>query len=137
MTALMNYRWPGNVRELQHAVERAVIMAHGPSIRVRELPPEVTQKSRHRAGDDTLDLQEQERVMIERALARFRRQSPASRGGAENQYRDALAEDEAVRPFILKSSFDSKRSPPPHSPIARSAGGKPAADRWPTTCDSS
>jgi transcriptional regulator with PAS, ATPase and Fis domain len=71
MTALMNYRWPGNVRELQHAVERAVILAHGPSIRVRELPPEVTQKTRHRPGDDTLDLQEQERVMIERALDKF------------------------------------------------------------------
>jgi DNA-binding NtrC family response regulator len=71
MAALMTYRWPGNVRELQHAVERAVILAHGPSIRVRELPPEVSQKTRHRAGDDTLDLQEQERVMIERALDRF------------------------------------------------------------------
>jgi DNA-binding NtrC family response regulator len=71
MTALTNYRWPGNVRELQHAIERAVIMAHGPSIRVRELPPEVTQKARHRGGDDTLDLQEQERVMIERALEKF------------------------------------------------------------------
>jgi DNA-binding NtrC family response regulator len=71
MTALMNYRWPGNVRELQHAVERAVILAHGPSIRVRELPPEVTQKARHRPGDDTLDLQEQERVMIERALEKY------------------------------------------------------------------
>ncbi len=71
MTALMNYRWPGNVRELGHAVERAVILANGPSIRVRELPPEVTQKARHHAGDDTLDLQEQERVMIERALERF------------------------------------------------------------------
>jgi transcriptional regulator with PAS, ATPase and Fis domain len=71
MTALMNYRWPGNVRELQHAVERAVILAHGPSIRVRELPPEVTQKTRQRPGDDTLDLQEQERVMIERALEKF------------------------------------------------------------------
>jgi transcriptional regulator with PAS, ATPase and Fis domain len=71
MTALMNYRWPGNVRELQHAIERAVIMAHGPSIRVRELPPEVTNKTRHRAGGDTLDLQEQERVMIERALEKF------------------------------------------------------------------
>lgn len=67
----MNYRWPGNVRELQHAIERAVIMAHGPSIRLRELPPELTQKTRHRAGDDTLDLQEQERVMIERALEKF------------------------------------------------------------------
>jgi DNA-binding NtrC family response regulator len=71
MSALMNYRWPGNVRELEHAVERAVILANGPTIRVRELPPEVTQKSAARLGDDTLDLQEQERVMIERALQRF------------------------------------------------------------------
>ena len=71
MTALMNHRWSGNVRELEHAIERAVILANHPNIRVRDLPPEVTQKSRARAGDDTLDLQEQERVMIERALERF------------------------------------------------------------------
>jgi DNA-binding NtrC family response regulator len=71
MTALMNYRWPGNVRELEHAVERAVILANNPNIRVRDLPPEVTQKSRIRSGDDTLDLQQQEQVMIERALERF------------------------------------------------------------------
>jgi DNA-binding NtrC family response regulator/predicted hydrocarbon binding protein len=71
MSALLNYRWPGNVRELEHAVERAVILAHGPTVRVRDLPPEVTQKSRARAGDDTLDLQAQERVSIERALERF------------------------------------------------------------------
>ena len=44
MTALMSYRWPGNVRELEHAIERAVIVGTGPSIRVRELPPEVRQK---------------------------------------------------------------------------------------------
>jgi DNA-binding NtrC family response regulator len=71
MTALMNYTWPGNVRELEHAIERAVILANGPSIRVRDLPPEVTQKARRRVSDDTLDLQEHERVMIERALERF------------------------------------------------------------------
>ena len=71
MSALMNYRWPGNVRELEHAVERAVILANGPTIRLRDLPPEVTQKSRARAGDDTLDLQAQERASIERALERF------------------------------------------------------------------
>jgi transcriptional regulator with PAS, ATPase and Fis domain len=71
MSALMNYGWPGNVRELEHAVERAVILANGPSIRLRELPPELTQKSRARPADDTLDLQEQERRMIERALERF------------------------------------------------------------------
>jgi transcriptional regulator with PAS, ATPase and Fis domain len=71
MSALMNYTWPGNVRELEHAVERAVILANGPSLRVRDLPPEITQKSPRRPGDDTLDLQEQERLSIERALARF------------------------------------------------------------------
>jgi DNA-binding NtrC family response regulator len=82
MTALMNYRWPGNVRELEHAVERAVILATNPNVRVRDLPPEVTQTSRTRAGDDTLDLKEQERVMIERALERF--------GGNRRKAADAL-----------------------------------------------
>jgi DNA-binding NtrC family response regulator len=71
MTALMSYRWPGNVRELEHAVERAVILANNPNIRVRDLPPEITQKPRSRSGDDTLDLQQQEQIMIERALERF------------------------------------------------------------------
>ena len=71
MSALMNYRWPGNVRELEHAVERAVILANAASIRLRDLPPEITQKSRRRPGDDTLDLQQQERESIERALERF------------------------------------------------------------------
>ncbi len=72
MTALMNYGWPGNVRELEHAIERAVILAQGTTVRVRELPPEVTQKPRLRSSHDLLDLQEQERVMITRALERFR-----------------------------------------------------------------
>jgi DNA-binding NtrC family response regulator len=73
MTALMSYRWPGNVRELEHAIERAVIVARGASIRVRELPPEVSQKARQRApDDDSFDLQAQERATIERALERFR-----------------------------------------------------------------
>jgi DNA-binding NtrC family response regulator len=71
MAALMNYRWPGNVRELEHAVERAVILANSPSIRRRDLPPEVTEKARARPGDETLDLHEQERSAIERALERF------------------------------------------------------------------
>lgn len=72
MTALMNYSWPGNVRELEHAIERAVIVARGASIKVRELPPEVLRKTRLRATDDNLDLKDKERVMIERALERYR-----------------------------------------------------------------
>jgi DNA-binding NtrC family response regulator len=72
MTALINYHWPGNVRELEHAIERAVIVARGTSLKVRELPPEIWQKGQLSPGDDSLDLQAQERAMIERALARFR-----------------------------------------------------------------
>jgi DNA-binding NtrC family response regulator/predicted hydrocarbon binding protein len=73
MTALMNYRWPGNVRELEHAIERAVIVAAGTSIKVRELPPEISQKTKTpRHSDDSLDLRAQERALIERALDRFR-----------------------------------------------------------------
>jgi DNA-binding NtrC family response regulator len=72
MTVLMSYNWPGNVRELEHAIERAVIVARGTSIRVRELPPEVSQRNRPSSDDDSFDLQAQERVTIERALERFR-----------------------------------------------------------------
>ncbi len=82
MSALMNHGWPGNVRELEHAVERAVILANGPSLRLRDLPPEVTQKSRRRPGDDTLNLQEQERSSIARALEKF--------GGNRRQAAEAL-----------------------------------------------
>jgi DNA-binding NtrC family response regulator len=82
MTALMNYRWPGNVRELEHAIERAVIVARGETIRPRELPPEISQKPRQRGLDDSLDLHEHERVLIERALERFR--------GNRKQAADAL-----------------------------------------------
>ena len=82
MSAMMNYRWPGNVRELEHAVERAVILANTPSIRRRDLPPEITQKTRLRPGEDTLDLHEQERASIERALERF--------GGSRRKAAEAL-----------------------------------------------
>jgi DNA-binding NtrC family response regulator len=72
MTALMTYQWPGNVRELEHAIERAVIVSSGSSIKMRELPPEVSQKTRPGRSDDSLDLKAQERALIERALDRFR-----------------------------------------------------------------
>jgi DNA-binding NtrC family response regulator len=71
MTALMHYHWPGNVRELEHAIERAVIVARGTSIKLRELPPELWQKTPAQAAGSTLDLHEHEREVIERALRRF------------------------------------------------------------------
>ena len=72
LTAMMRYPWPGNVRELEHAIERAVIVARGTTIRPRDMPPEISQKVHQRVPDDSLDLHEQERAMIARALDRFR-----------------------------------------------------------------
>jgi transcriptional regulator with GAF, ATPase, and Fis domain len=38
LQALRVYRWPGNVRELENVVERAVVLAEGPTVTLRELP---------------------------------------------------------------------------------------------------
>lgn len=37
---LRSYHWPGNVRELENVIERAVILAHGPSLTADLLPME-------------------------------------------------------------------------------------------------
>ncbi len=41
LRALTGYPWPGNVRELENAVERAVAVAKGSAIELRDLPPDV------------------------------------------------------------------------------------------------
>jgi DNA-binding NtrC family response regulator len=48
MMALTSYHWPGNIRELENAVERAMLMSRGGSIRVPDLPPSVGKPA---AGD--------------------------------------------------------------------------------------
>jgi transcriptional regulator with PAS, ATPase and Fis domain len=44
--ALCTYRWPGNVRELERAIERAAALCDGETIRLVDLPPEVTGRYR-------------------------------------------------------------------------------------------
>jgi DNA-binding NtrC family response regulator len=41
LRTLTGYDWPGNVRELENAVERAVAVASGADVELRDLPPEV------------------------------------------------------------------------------------------------
>ena len=47
--ALTAYDWPGNVRELENVIERAVVLADGPSVTVDDLPTEVRRPSRRRS----------------------------------------------------------------------------------------
>jgi transcriptional regulator with PAS, ATPase and Fis domain len=73
---LMAYSWPGNIRELQNAMERSVILADGEMIGEKQLPKEVTMPLalqeialKGTNGSDTLNLDEQERETILKALA--------------------------------------------------------------------
>ena len=68
--ALVTYTWPGNVRELAHAIERAVLLAPGRTIRLEHLPERVKEKDAAKdASDDHLTLAEVEERHIRRALS--------------------------------------------------------------------
>jgi two-component system response regulator AtoC len=69
---LVAYPWPGNVRELVNVVERAVILADGNSIGLRELPDSVVRRPAAPPAGAGLDLrqarQAAETEVIRRAL---------------------------------------------------------------------
>jgi formate hydrogenlyase transcriptional activator len=52
MENLMTYSWPGNIRELQNVIERAVILATGPTLRLdSQLMPISTPTNASEAAD--------------------------------------------------------------------------------------
>ena len=69
MEALLRCSWPGNVRELNHALERAVLMARGPTVTAADLGLQAS------AGDtrglEEMSLEEVEAALIKKTLARF------------------------------------------------------------------
>ena len=69
LQALIRHDWPGNVRALRHAAERAVIMADGERYRIDDFPlPQRSEAASLSMAGDTLNLDQLERQMIERAL---------------------------------------------------------------------
>jgi transcriptional regulator with GAF, ATPase, and Fis domain len=46
--ALLAYDWPGNIRELENVLERAVVLADGPSVTLEDFPIELRQPGRRR-----------------------------------------------------------------------------------------
>ncbi|MBI1940539.1 MAG: sigma-54-dependent Fis family transcriptional regulator [Acidobacteria bacterium] len=68
MRTLLDYSWPGNVRELDHAVERAALLAQGNLIRAGDLGLRESPDGAPRL--DQMSLEEVERVLIQKALAR-------------------------------------------------------------------
>ncbi len=65
MHSLLNYSWPGNIRELRNIVERSVILAQGPTLRIKI--SEYSEDPRPQS-ESILTLQEQEKRHILEAL---------------------------------------------------------------------
>jgi DNA-binding NtrC family response regulator len=68
LEVLQRAPWPGNVRELDHAVERAVLLSDGPRLTLADFNLAVAAGATTRLED--LTLEEVERVLIQKALAR-------------------------------------------------------------------
>ena len=70
MQALLEHAWPGNVRELDHTVERAVLLASEDAVRASHLGLRSASAGASPRLEE-LSLEEVERVLIQKALARF------------------------------------------------------------------
>ena len=69
--ALRRHSWPGNVRELDHIVERAVLMSSGSIVTAFDLALQSTANDQFDAQLEEMSLEEAERLLIKKALARF------------------------------------------------------------------
>ena len=69
MQALLDHPWPGNIRELDHAVERAVLMAQGDTVKAGDLGLRQSREGAPRLED--MSLEDVEFSLIKKALARF------------------------------------------------------------------
>jgi DNA-binding NtrC family response regulator len=82
LDALRQHTWPGNVRELDHVVERALLMSSENVVTAFDLALQSTNDTRLSSRLEELSLEEAERVLITKALARFE--------GNANQAAEAL-----------------------------------------------
>ena len=91
MRRLTDYPWPGNVRELQNVVERAAILADDGVLRVEDADlrvagprsaPQTTTGERTASTGSASGLRDNEKQLIESALAECRGQVSGMRGAA-------------------------------------------------------
>ena len=72
MQAMLDHIWPGNIRELDHAIERAVLLAQGDTVRAGDLALRAGIPTSNAASRfEELTLEEAERLLIQKALTRF------------------------------------------------------------------
>jgi DNA-binding NtrC family response regulator len=70
MQALLEHAWPGNVRELDHAIERAVLMAQGSTVKASDLGLRSTRTEGATRLED-MSLEDVECFLIKKAMSRY------------------------------------------------------------------
>jgi DNA-binding NtrC family response regulator len=76
--ALLAHPWPGNVRELDHAVERGVLLGRGDWVKATDLGLQPPTPAAAPTRLEDLPLEDVERVLIQKALARYGNVSQAA-----------------------------------------------------------
>jgi DNA-binding NtrC family response regulator len=71
LEALRQHSWPGNVRELDHIIERAVLMSSTNTVTAMDLALQTTSDAQISARLEEMSLEDAERLLIKKALARF------------------------------------------------------------------
>jgi DNA-binding NtrC family response regulator len=109
---LQVYAWPGNVRELENVVERAVVLARGETLHIRDLPPHLREGtfSTNAAMDDfgnlsfnaakKLSVQAFERRYLKQVLVR-------TDGNISKASREAGLDRSNFRRILKKHDLDS------------------------------
>ena len=69
MDALLRHPWPGNVRELEHSIERAVLMAPGPTVAAGDLGLRRSQDGAQSL--ENMGLEDVESFLIRKAISRY------------------------------------------------------------------
>ena len=64
LPVILNYGWPGNVRELANVIERAIVMASGGAIRLRDLPDKLREGPREDVSTLKAKMLDEERKII-------------------------------------------------------------------------
>ncbi len=71
MEVFLNYNWPGNVRQLKNVIERAVVLAEGHKITIKDLPQDFPISSKDTVNELPIkSLKDLEQLAINEALLR-------------------------------------------------------------------
>lgn len=68
---LQEYHWPGNIRELEHCLERMVILSEREALTEQDVQVQRNGGATETIQTPTLNLEEMERALIEKALAQY------------------------------------------------------------------